>query len=72
VASSKGYTCERANVYPADLIAADGVWLISSITLAARVTTLNGVELPVPAIAQDVRSMVDLAVESIGDSAADA
>ncbi|WP_037145164.1 aminodeoxychorismate lyase [Rhodococcoides fascians] len=72
VASSKGYTCERVNVYPADLVAADGVWLISSITLAARVTTLNGVELPVPAIAEDVRSMVDLAVESIGDSAADA
>lgn len=69
VAADKGYTCERSDVFPADLIAADGVWLISSITLAARVVSLNGVALGAPAIADEVRSMVDLAVETVGDEA---
>lgn len=72
VASSKGYTCERTDIFPADLIAADGVWLISSITLAARVVTLNGVGLGTPDIAEDVRSMVDFAVETVGDEVVDA
>ncbi|AYJ48517.1 aminodeoxychorismate lyase [Rhodococcus sp. P1Y] len=72
VASDKGFDCERSDVFPADLIAADGVWLISSITLAARVVSLNGVVLPVPSIADDVRSMVDTAVETIGDEVSDA
>jgi 4-amino-4-deoxychorismate lyase len=67
VAADKGYTCERSDVFPADLIAADGVWLISSITLAARVVSLNGVVLGTPAVADEVRSMVDVAVETIGD-----
>ncbi|MGB3370052.1 MAG: aminotransferase class IV, partial [Rhodococcus sp. (in: high G+C Gram-positive bacteria)] len=67
VAADTGYTCERSDVFPADLIAADGVWLISSITLAARVVSLNGVVLGTPAVADEVRSMVDVAVETIGD-----
>ncbi len=71
VAAGKGYTCVRGNVYPADLIAADGVWLISSITLVARVVTLNGVVLGVPGIADEVRSMVDFAVETRADEAVD-
>ncbi|RRQ26680.1 aminodeoxychorismate lyase [Rhodococcus sp. Eu-32] len=71
VAEGKGFTCERADVYPADLVAADGVWLVSSITLAARVVTLNGVKLGVPEIAEDVRSMVDTAVETADAEAAD-
>ncbi|SNS39277.1 aminodeoxychorismate lyase [Rhodococcoides kyotonense] len=71
VAEDKGFTCERADVYPADLIAADGVWLVSSITLAARVVTLNGVSLGTPEIAEDVRSMVDLAIETADGEAVD-
>ncbi|WP_072806791.1 aminodeoxychorismate lyase [Rhodococcoides yunnanense] len=72
VAADKGYTCVREDVFPADLIAADGVWLISSVTLAARVVTLNGVVLGVPEIADDVRDMVDLAVETVGAEVVDA
>ncbi|MDJ0360212.1 aminodeoxychorismate lyase [Rhodococcus sp. H29-C3] len=63
VATAKGYTCEKSNIFPADLIAAEGVWLISSITLAARVVTLNGVTLGTPESADDIRSMVDFAIE---------
>jgi 4-amino-4-deoxychorismate lyase len=64
VAESAGWTCERGHLYPADLIAADGVWLVSSVTLAARVTTMNGVPLGTRRHIDDVRSMVDAAVET--------
>ena len=37
----------------ADLLAAQGVWLLSSVTLAARVHTLDGV--PLPAVADGGR-----------------
>jgi 4-amino-4-deoxychorismate lyase len=42
VAHNKGYDCDYRALRPADLFAAQGVWLVSSITLAARVHTLDG------------------------------
>lgn len=46
----------------ADLLAAEGVWLLSSVTLAARVHTLDGVALhPAPA-ARELARLVDLAM----------
>ena len=42
VARNKGYDCDYRALRPADLFAAQGVWLVSSITLAARVHTLDG------------------------------
>jgi 4-amino-4-deoxychorismate lyase len=42
VARNKGYTCDYQALTPADLFAAQGVWLVSSITLGARVHTLDG------------------------------
>ncbi len=71
VAAGRGYSCRHASVFPADLIAADGVWLISSITLAARVVTLDGVKLGTPRNENELRSMVDIAVDTIGAEAAD-
>ena len=38
----------RGRSAPADLITADGVWLVSSVTRAARVHTLDGLPLPLP------------------------
>ncbi|MGV8872073.1 MAG: aminodeoxychorismate lyase [Rhodococcus sp. (in: high G+C Gram-positive bacteria)] len=64
VAEAAGWTCEHGHVYPADLIAADGVWLVSSVTLAARVTAMNGVVLGRPSRGEQVRAMVDRAVET--------
>ena len=46
VARNKGYDCDYRALKPADLFAAQGVWLVSSITLAARVHTLDGKPLP--------------------------
>jgi 4-amino-4-deoxychorismate lyase len=42
VARNKGYDCDYRALKPADLFSAQGVWLVSSITLAARVHTLDG------------------------------
>lgn len=72
VATGMGYTCTRASLLPADLIAAEGVWLISSITLAARVVTLNGVRLGTPSNVDEMRSMVEIAVETVGAEPPDA
>ncbi len=63
VAEASGWTCEHGHLYPADLIAADSVWLVSSVTLAARVTTMNGVVLGRPGSGEQVSEMVDRAVD---------
>ena len=66
VAGAHRFRCEMAALRPVDLIAADGIWLLSSVTLAARVHTLDGLALPVPAIADELSELVDLAVGTVG------
>jgi 4-amino-4-deoxychorismate lyase len=46
MARAKGYDCDFRALRVADLYAAQGIWLISSMTLAARVHTLDGRRLP--------------------------
>lgn len=62
VARTKGYDCDYQALTPADLVAAQGVWLISSITLAARVHTLDGNVLPPSPLAEDMSALVDAAI----------
>lgn len=64
VARNKGYTCDYQPLRPADLVAAQGVWLVSSITLGARVHTLDGKALPPAPLAGDVAELVDAAIVS--------
>lgn len=64
VARNKGYDCDYRALRPADLVAAQGVWLVSSITLAARVHTLDGVPLRPTPLAAEVAALVDAAVVS--------
>ena len=47
---------------PADLVAAEGVWLVSSITLAARVHTLDGTPLTHSPVAAEFAELVDAAI----------
>ncbi|MFI5510123.1 aminodeoxychorismate lyase [Mycobacterium sp. NPDC051804] len=63
VARDKGYKCDYQPLRPADLVAAQGVWLVSSITLAARVHTLDGKALPSSPQA-DISELVDAAIVS--------
>jgi 4-amino-4-deoxychorismate lyase len=64
VARNKGYDCDYRPLRPADLFAAQGVWLVSSITLAARVHTLDGTALPSAPLADEIAELVDAAIVS--------
>lgn len=64
VARARGRVCEDRPLRIGDLLAAHGVWLLSSITLAARVHTLDGVRLPSASAGGDVVALVDEAVSS--------
>jgi 4-amino-4-deoxychorismate lyase len=64
VARNKGYDCDYRALRPADLFAAQGVWLISSITLGARVHTLDGKLLPHAPLAAEIAELVDAAILS--------
>ena len=62
MARNKGYDCDYRALRPADLVAAQGVWLVSSITLAARVHTLDGKALPAAPLAAEIAGLVDAAI----------
>ncbi len=61
-ARDAGYDCDYRALRPADLFAAQGVWLLSSITLGARVHTLDGVALPPAPLAAEFAGLVDAAI----------
>ena len=64
VARNRGIDCDYHALRPADLVAAQGVWLVSSITLAARVHTLDGSPLAPAPLAEDMAGLVDAAISS--------
>jgi 4-amino-4-deoxychorismate lyase len=64
VARDKGYDCDYRALRVADLDAAQGVWLISSMTLAARVHTLDGRPLQPSPMAADFAELIDAAIVS--------
>ncbi|MGH3637528.1 MAG: aminodeoxychorismate lyase [Mycobacterium sp.] len=63
VARAHGRVCQSRPLRVGDLIAAQGVWLLSSITLAARVHTLDGHPLPVAPDGADIAALVDEAID---------
>ena len=60
-AGARGVPCAEAVLAVSDLVAAQSVWLLSAVTLAARVRTLDGVGLGV-SDAVGVSALVDAAV----------
>ncbi|UVO13376.1 aminodeoxychorismate lyase [Mycobacterium sp. SVM_VP21] len=62
VARAAGYDCEYAPLRPADLAAAQDLWLVSSITLGARVHTLDGRALQPRVSGEEFAGLVDLAI----------
>ena len=64
VARAKGYDCDYRALRIADLHAAQGIWLVSSMTLAARVHTLDGRRLPRSPMATEFAELVDAAIVS--------
>lgn len=61
-AADAGWATEIAELRPADLRAADTVWLVSSVTLAARVTALDGRPMPGSPNDDEFVNLVDLSV----------
>ena len=64
VATANGYDCEYQALRPADLDAAQGIWLVSSITLGARVHTLDGRPLRAVSGVPDIAELIDAAISS--------
>ncbi|WP_139797707.1 aminodeoxychorismate lyase [Mycobacterium noviomagense] len=64
VARAKGYDCDYRALRVSDLLAAQGIWLVSSMTLAARVHTLDGRPLPRAPMAAEFAELVDAAIVS--------
>ena len=64
VARAAGHDCDYQALRPADLFAAQGVWLVSSITLAARVHTLDGRAMPPCPLTAQVEALVETAILS--------
>jgi 4-amino-4-deoxychorismate lyase len=64
VARAEGYDCDYRALRIADLLAAQGIWLVSSLTLAARVRTLDGQALPRAALAAEFVELIDAAIVS--------
>jgi 4-amino-4-deoxychorismate lyase len=61
-ARANGYDCDYRPLRLADLIAAQDIWLVSSITLAARVHTLDGRVLTPGATSMEFSELVDAAI----------
>ena len=64
VARAKGYDCDYRALRLSDLHAAQGIWLVSSMTLAARVHTLDGRRLARSPLAAEFAELVDSAIVS--------
>lgn len=64
VARNKGYDCDYRALTPADLLTAQGIWLVSSVTLAARVHTLDGDPVAASPLAAEFAELIDAAIVS--------
>jgi 4-amino-4-deoxychorismate lyase len=64
VAGAMGYDCDYQPLRESDLLAAQGIWLVSSMTLAARVHTLDGRPLRPAPFVDRFAELVDTAVVS--------
>ncbi|MBF6332608.1 aminodeoxychorismate lyase [Nocardia transvalensis] len=58
-AEKAGWDCRYESFFTADVITADSVWLLSSVTLAARVASLDGLKMSPPDCAEEITEMVE-------------
>ncbi|WP_216894479.1 aminodeoxychorismate lyase [Nocardia alni] len=58
-AERAGWDCKYRSFFTADLITAESVWLLSSMTLAARVNSLDGLRMSAPDCAPEIVELVN-------------
>ncbi|MEU0540047.1 aminodeoxychorismate lyase [Nocardia sp. NPDC005978] len=68
-AEKAGWDCRYEPLFTADLITADSVWMLSSITLAARVKSLDGLRMSAPDNAAEIAALVDRGIALPGSVA---
>ncbi|WP_067704165.1 aminodeoxychorismate lyase [Nocardia jejuensis] len=66
VAEKAGWECKYQPLFTADLITAESVWMLSSVTLAARVNSLDGLRMSAPDNAAEIAELVDRGVSKPG------
>ncbi|WP_019931452.1 aminodeoxychorismate lyase [Nocardia sp. BMG111209] len=64
-AGKAGWDCRYEPCFVADLITADSVWLLSSVTLAARVSSLDGLRMSAPERAAEIPELVDRGISKL-------
>ncbi|MGN2641839.1 aminodeoxychorismate lyase [Nocardia takedensis] len=65
-AEKAGWECRYEQLFTADLLTCDSIWLLSSITLAARVNSLDGLRMMAPDNAEEITALVDKGIERTG------
>src|SRR5690606_31047777 len=65
-AERNGYTCRYEPLFTADLFDCDSIWMLGSVTLAARVNSLDGVRMSASDSAAEIVEMVDRGIERAG------
>ncbi|GAB0101856.1 aminodeoxychorismate lyase [Nocardia sp. JMUB6875] len=68
-AEKAGWVCQYEPLFIADLITADAVWMLSSVTLAARVNSLDGLRMSAPDNAGEITEMVNRGIALPGSLA---
>lgn len=65
-AERHGYECRYEPLFTADLFDCDSIWMLSSVTLAARVNSLDGVRMSASESAAEIAEMVHRGIERTG------
>ncbi|MBF6179356.1 aminodeoxychorismate lyase [Nocardia otitidiscaviarum] len=68
-AEKAGWECLYKPLFVAELITADSIWMLSSITLAARVNSLDGLRMSAPDHAPEIIELVNRGVARAGSIA---
>ncbi|MBF6337857.1 aminodeoxychorismate lyase [Nocardia abscessus] len=65
-AEKAGWQCRYDSLFTADLLTCDSIWMLSSISLAARVNSLDGLRMSAPDNAAEIIELVDRGIERAG------
>lgn len=68
-AEKAGWECSYKQLFIADLITADSIWMLSSVTVAARVNSLDGLRMSAPDHTPEIIELADRGIAKPGSIA---